>query len=161
MHNNGTGFERNLAEAHTMNDFDTIHMRLLGLLIPAARKAEREIADALAPLGLAPSQFAIIDLLDIKGDLRPAEIARALDVETSTITLNLKRADRDGLIVRKPDPSDARSILISSSADAQARVEAARIAIKGVEHRLTDGLTDEEMAALRSGMLRVLKGRRS
>ena len=134
---------------------------LISLLIPAARTAEREFAEALAPFNLAPAQFAIIDLLDRLGDLRPAVIARALDVETSTITLSLKRAERDGLISRLSDPTDARSILISLRPDGQGRVAAARTAMTAVEERLTEGLTQEQKDALKVAMLRIMRGRRS
>lgn len=133
---------------------------LLGILIAAARIAEREIAAAFAPFNLAPAQFAIIDLLERTGDLRPASIARALDVETSTITLNLKRAERDGLISRKPDPADTRSILISLSHDGRSRIPAARLAMKAVEDRLTEGLTQDQRAALKIAMSQILKLRR-
>jgi DNA-binding MarR family transcriptional regulator len=140
---------------------DEAQVPLLGILIPAARIAEREIAEALVPLNLAPAQFAIIDLLDRTGDLRPAAIARALDVETSTITLNLKRAERDGLISRMPDPDDTRSILISLSPDGHARVPAARLAMKAVEDRLTEGLSVDQKAALKGAMLHFLNRRSS
>lgn len=133
---------------------------LISLLIPAARIAEREFAEALAPFNLAPAQFAIIDLLDRLGDLRPAVIARALDVETSTITLSLKRAERDGLISRLSDPTDARSILISLSPGGQGRVAAARTAMTAVEERLTEGLTQEQKDALKVAMRRIVRGRR-
>ncbi len=144
-----------------MDEHNDIQIRLLGLLIPSARIAEREIAEALAPIGFAPAQFAIIDLLDRKGDLRPAEIARALDVETSTMTLNLQRAQRDGLITRKPDPTDTRSILISPSSEALARLPDARVAMKAVEDRLTEGLTPDQIELLKLAMTRVLKSRRA
>lgn len=129
------------------------------MIIALGRAAEREISEALMPLNLAPAQFAILGMLVRMGELRPAAMARALDLETSTMTMNLKRAERDGLISRMPDPEDARSILISASPDGRARVPAARSAIKNVEDRLTEGLSLDQKAVLKAAMLKML-GRR-
>ncbi|MDP2081513.1 MAG: MarR family transcriptional regulator [Pseudotabrizicola sp.] len=143
-----------------MQEQEEVQAPLISLLILAARIVEREFAEALAPFSLAPAQFAIIDLLDRTGDLRPAVIARALDVETSTITLSLKRAERDGLVSRVPDPTDARSILISLCPDGLDRLLPARKAMTAVEDRLTEGLTQEHRAALRFAMNLITKQRR-
>ena len=73
------------------------HDFLTRVVLPAARIATREIAAALAPLGLAPAQFAMLDLLGREGDMRPAQIARRLDIETSTTTNTLSRTERGWL----------------------------------------------------------------
>lgn len=142
-----------------MQGTDRADTSLLNVIIPLARVLEREIAEALIPLNLAPAQFAIVDLLVLIGDMRPAAMARALDVETSTMTMSLKRAERDGLISRMPDPADARSILISASPAGRDRVPAARLAIREVEDRLTRGLSLDQKACLKAAMLEIL-GRR-
>ena len=47
------------------------HDFLTRVVLPAARIATREIAAALAPLGLAPAQFAMLDLLGREGEYAP------------------------------------------------------------------------------------------
>jgi DNA-binding MarR family transcriptional regulator len=44
--------------------------------------------------------------------IRLSELATALGVDTSTLTPRAQRLEREGLIVRKPDPGDRRAALL-------------------------------------------------
>lgn len=112
---------------------------LTSVLLPAARIATREIAADLAPLGLAPAQFAMLDLLGREGDMRPAQIARRLDIETSTTTNTLSRTERDGWIERRTDPNNSRMVIISLSPKGRAILEDARTVVQIVEEKAIHG----------------------
>ena len=129
---------------------------LTDLVLPAARIASREIAAALAPLGLAPAQYAILDMIGRHGDMRPAMIARRLDLETSTTTNTLQRTERDGFIDRQTEPNNSRMVLISLSEKGKAVLVDARVAVQEVEARALAGTAPENMEAAREFLARLM-----
>ncbi|TGD41797.1 MarR family transcriptional regulator [Pseudotabrizicola sediminis] len=129
---------------------------LTNLVLPAARIASREIAAALAPLGLAPAQYAILDLIGRHGGMRPAMIARRLDLETSTTTNTLQRTERDGFIDRQTEPNNSRMVLISLSEKGKTVLVDARVAVQDVEARALAGTAPENMEGARVILARVM-----
>ena len=84
------------------------------LVAQLARRASFEFAAQLAPLGVTPAQFAVIDFLfGNGGSATQAEIARSVGVEQPTMAATLRRMERDSLIVRVADPSDGRQSFVS------------------------------------------------
>lgn len=129
---------------------------LTRVVLPAARIATREIAAALAPLGLAPAQFAMLDLLGREGDMRPAQIARRLDIETSTTTNTLNRTERDGWIERKTDPNNSRMVIISLSPKGRAILTDARMAVQIIEVKALHGTDEADIEKARAILTSVM-----
>jgi DNA-binding MarR family transcriptional regulator len=73
------------------------------------RAIERRLASGNA--GPMPVFFALAD----GGTLSQTALARWATVEQPTMANTLNRMERDGLIVRTPDPNDRRSALIALS----------------------------------------------
>lgn len=97
--------------AEPVPDSGGLAMELLSQL---ARRASFEFAAQLAPLGLTPAQFAVIDFLfNNGGSATQAEIARSVGVEQPTMAATLRRMERDSLIVRVADPADGRQSFVS------------------------------------------------
>jgi DNA-binding MarR family transcriptional regulator len=59
--------------------------------------------------GSMPVFFALLN----EGPLSQSALARWAAVEQPTMANTLNRMERDGLIVRKPDPEDGRSAIVS------------------------------------------------
>jgi DNA-binding MarR family transcriptional regulator len=72
------------------------------------RLYDRRLQEALGNLGVAPGQFAPLVMLFEQDGLTQAELCRRINVEQPTMANTLDRMERDGLIVRKPDPEDRR-----------------------------------------------------
>lgn len=126
-------------------------------LIPAARAATREIADALLVFGIAPAQFSILDLVGSQGAMRPSSIARKLDIETSTMTTNLKRTERDGFVQRSTDPHNARGVLISLTPAGREVLPNARDAVRLCEDRLLQDVSVEDRNTAQMVILTILR----
>src|SRR6056297_1719907 len=126
------------------------------LLVVAARGISKSMSDALRPHGLAPAQFGILDLLDREGTLYPSTIARTMGIETSTTATTLKRTEAHGFIVREKDPLDARGVVVKMTAKGRDTLPSARAAVKKVEARALDGLTDEEQKILQSALNQLI-----
>lgn len=84
-----------------------------------ARALERRIVGANS--GPMPVFFA----LQGGGAMSQKELARQAAVEQPTMAATLNRMERDGHIVRKPDPKDGRSSRVSLTPLGRRRAEAA------------------------------------
>jgi DNA-binding MarR family transcriptional regulator len=120
----------------------------IDLLIPAARIASRDMSEVLTPLGLTPAQFAVLLLLERRGEVRSAEISSALDVETSTMAVTLQRAEKAGFVERIAHPSDGRASLIRLTDEGRAIIPVAVAATRAVEATLLASLTEDMVAAM-------------
>jgi DNA-binding MarR family transcriptional regulator len=75
------------------------------------------------PLDVA--QADALDLVVSHGPVRMSEVASLLRVDPSTATRSVARLQEQSLIVREPDPMDARAVLVTPTergADLHARV---------------------------------------
>lgn len=63
--------------------------------------------------GLTPSQFAVLEVLYNKGDLKICEIIEKILTTSGNVTVVIKNLEKDGLVKKHADPNDKRSILIS------------------------------------------------
>ncbi|PJI85450.1 MarR family winged helix-turn-helix transcriptional regulator [Luteimicrobium subarcticum] len=85
----------------------------LGVLHAALRAVRRETQDRLGADVVAPGQVRLLRVLARSGgELRPSSIADALDVSPRSVTSKVDAAERDGLVVRRPDRSDRRATLV-------------------------------------------------
>ena len=100
----------------------------------------------IRPLGIAPAQF--MTLLELwEGDgLTQRDLVYRLDVEQATMANTLGRMERDGLIVRRASPSDARSQTIHLTKKALALREPAISAAMDVNAAALADLSDDDRA---------------
>lgn len=126
------------------------------LLLPAAKIVSREIAAAIAPYGLAPAQYAMLNLLGEQGVLRPSVIARRLDIEASTTTNTINRSVRDGFIEREADPHSSKSVTVRLSVKGRGILEDARQSVASVEVKALSGLKDDQLEIAQEVLFRII-----
>lgn len=123
--------------------------RSLGYMVNhAARLFARALAREVAPLGIVPGQFPALLMLWEEDGLTQGEIARRVDVEQPTMANTLARMERAGLIVRTPDPADARRAIVRLTPRGRALEAPAAAAGRRVNERATAGLSAGGRAAL-------------
>src|ERR1700730_12749653 len=98
----------------------------------AARLFARAIDERLRPLGVSSGQLPVFFALAGGGALRQTALAQAAAIEQPTMAATLSRMERDGLIQRRPDPSDRRSALIVLTAAALKKAKAVEDAVRSV-----------------------------
>ena len=74
----------------------------------AARVMAAELAEELRPAGVGIGQWAVLLFLWNEDGRTQAELARVVAIEPPTMVRTIDRMVRDGLVERRPDPSDAR-----------------------------------------------------
>jgi len=120
------------------------------LLSQLARRAAVEFATQLAPLGLTPAQFAVVDfLVNNGGSATQADIARSVGVEQPTMAATLRRMERDNLIVRVADPSDGRQSFVSPTAPVKRKRARLTAAHERAEANMLATLNRSEQAELK------------
>lgn len=115
------------------------------------------IGDArLREVGFATAQLPVLTALKDGVKRSQIELARWAKVEQPTMAQLLSRMERDGVIVREPDPHDRRSSLVSLTEDAQLRLPAARTILEQGNRDAVLGLSDDEVGTLIGLLRRVL-----
>lgn len=98
----------------------------------------------LDPLGLTHPQYLVMLALWGEAPMSVKAVAEAIQLDSATLSPLLKRLETAGLITRRRDPGDERSLLIDLTAEGRAlRADAERIPPAVVE-RLGVSLADLE-----------------
>jgi DNA-binding MarR family transcriptional regulator len=81
----------------------------LGYLVNrAARVMAQQLAEELRPTGVGIGQWAVLLFLWSQDGTSQAELSRVVAIEPPTMVGTIDRMVRDGLVQRRPDPTDGR-----------------------------------------------------
>jgi DNA-binding MarR family transcriptional regulator len=81
----------------------------LGYLVNrAARVMAQQLGDELRPAGVGIGQWAVLMFLWAHDGMSQAELSRVVAIEPPTMVRTVDRMVRDGLVKRRPDPTDGR-----------------------------------------------------
>lgn len=106
-------------------------------------------------VGMHMSRFRVLYLLYVMGESAPGALLKRTVMDAAALTRVMKDFEDEGLIMRRPDPADARSRFAALTPAGAAKV-AALVAARDqfVEDALA-GLSPEENRALAALMRRV------
>lgn len=82
------------------------------LLTTAQHEVNQQISARLKAFDLTPAQYGILNYLWENTVATPKELAQMLQVENSTMSGFLDRLQKKGLIERRTDENDRRSVLV-------------------------------------------------
>jgi DNA-binding MarR family transcriptional regulator len=116
------------------------------LRLAIGRLNRRIRVDAAAVL--PPLQTSVLVTLEEHEPLRLSELARREAVTPPTMSRVLAALDDAGLLVRTPDPQDARSALVELSAEGRAMIEQLRTERTAVLAERLERLAPEHREAL-------------
>lgn len=126
-------------------------MALFGQLARLTALATAAIEDGLAPFGLKVGEFDVLASLRRAGEpyeLTPTALGRQLLLSSGAMTNRLDRLEDAGFVVRRPDPSDRRGVLVALTDAGRERVDEAVVAHLANEVRILDALGPRDRAAL-------------
>lgn len=121
------------------------------------RAYQQALNAELAPYGLTIQQSQVLGWLRKKGNLAQCQLASLLRIEPPTLVGMLERMERDGLILRIADRSDRRRKLICLNQCAEELGETGVECSARVCARAVQGLSPEEIDALRELLKRILE----
>lgn len=122
----------------------------------AARKAARALArrydEALQPAGVNNGQFSILMFASVDPPLPLGAVAEGLGLDRTTLTAALKPLERDGYIVQRPNPADARSKLIAITRAGRRVLSEAIPLWRKAQSELKNAVTIKDADALRAAL---------
>jgi len=101
--------------------------------------------------GMSLTQFRILARLSER-EHRATELAAALDIGKSTLTISVDSLVRRGFVERREAPADRRAIVLRITAAGEVLVRALATRAASGLTAVLDQLTDEEMEGLSQGV---------
>jgi DNA-binding MarR family transcriptional regulator len=98
----------------------------------------------LSKINLHPSQSHLLLNVSFKEGLSQQSLAKAMMIKPSTLTVMLKRMEKNNLIVRKKEATDARILRVYLSDQGKELVNQIILLIKQMEDELYQDFTKEE-----------------
>jgi MarR family transcriptional regulator, organic hydroperoxide resistance regulator len=129
---------------------------LLGLFTQAAKLLREAADETMSRHGVRVGQHIVLTVLWEQDGLTPGEIARRLGAATPTIVNTATRMEEAGLVVRRPDPADARLVRLYLTARGRAVREPVREARATLERHATATLTAAEREHLTSSLTKII-----
>ena len=124
------------------------------LLHQLARDVTTTLDRRLAPLGVTTQQAALLHNA-ASGGASARQLAAAVGTDTAGMTKLLDRLEGKGLIERRPNPDDRRSVVIEPTEQGLALVPALAPVFGAVARQLFDDFSDDEVANLTSSLRRM------
>jgi len=127
--------------------------------IDAHQQLEVHLTRGLQVSGLSGADYEVLAALsDVDGDRMSArDLCNALGWEKSRLSHQVRRMQKDGLIVREPNPDDARSTMVCLLPAGRAAIEkAAPGHVEDVRRNFIDLFTPAELDMLAALNERVL-----
>ena len=119
--------------------------RCINFLLSASQHAVFQyLSGRLAPHGITPAQYGVLNCLWKHGCLSPKQIGEILHLEASSVSGILERMQKNDLIERNIDPDNRRAILVlptQKALDLQAPVEAI---VTEMNQLVLESFTEEE-----------------
>lgn len=106
----------------------------------AAKVITRMSRAALAPHGVTPIQFAVLQAVSEVGDPTAAEIGATLMIDSATIVGVIDRLVALALMTRAADPADRRIYRLSLTPRGREALPAMQAAMDGVNAEVDDAL---------------------
>ena len=122
--------------------------RLFQLLAQAQRAvsqaAERE---ALAQLGITPTQLALLYALESDAPVTMADVGRLLELSPAALSGLADRCERAGLVERRSNKQDGRTVLLAATTRGCELRQRSYPLLAAMNERLVEGLDAAERAA--------------
>ena len=139
-------------------DVDVSPLEVLSRVTRLARHLERQRSIVFARHDLETWTFDVLSALRRIGppyDLSPGQLLAQTLVTSGTMTNRLNHLEQRGLIRRRPDPKDARSIRVRLTAEGRRQVERALKDLVVREDALLGGLDADQRSTL-AALLKVV-----
>jgi len=127
---------------------------LADLIGRAARRLRRGSMTHLAPLGLTIAQARVLRTV-APGPLRMADIAARLEVVPRTVTPMVDGLETAGLVRRRSDPDDRRSVLVEPTPEGRRLLALLAEARRATAAQAFSALSPDERATLAELLVRL------
>ena len=121
-------------------------------LVETARLMRDHVDSRAREHGTTRAQWGVLSRLRRNEGMRQAELAGILDIQPISVTRMIDRLAQQGLVERRPDPSDRRAYLLHLTAEGRALVDG----LDPLRQEIADDLLGDVEDEALSEMLAVL-----
>ena len=121
-----------------------------------ARLMAKAIDARLKPIGMSSGYMPVMFALAHGDALSQRALTEFAAIEQPTMAATLSRMERDGLVVRRPDPTDRRAWLYTLSDDGKAKSVKVREAGQAINEAALAGLTQNERDVFLAALAKVV-----
>jgi DNA-binding MarR family transcriptional regulator len=125
------------------------------LLRQAQAAARLAMERALADLGVTPSQFVVLTMLQAYPGLSGADLARVALLTPQTVGVIIRNLERDGAIRKTPHPVHGRVLQWTLTRRGETRLDKCRRHALAIERRLMAGLPKQAQATIRRWLAKI------
>ena len=118
--------------------------------------AFRAFEEQLTGFGRAPRYLGLLSVILEHPGQTQSRIAEAVALRRSSLVKILDQLEEDGLLTRKASPNDRRSNGVWLTEHGRKTVDTLLLKAEDEERRLVDGMSDEQVACLHSGLEQLI-----
>ncbi len=126
------------------------------LLLYAVKQVELAVRahldDLLKPADVTALQYTALTVLERRGSLSAAQLARSSFVTAQSIADMVRVLTRKGLISRSTDPTDRKRLLIELTPAGRQFLDRVRDDVAALDRRMTGSLNARQREALRNSL---------
>lgn len=140
-------------------ELDTSGKAIMGRVIRLQEYYLYDAEELLKPMGLKKGSYSVLTALRTNGkpyELHPKELHHFSLVTSGGMSNLLNNMEKDGLIKRKPDPDDQRSVLIRLTEKGKKLIDNAMKQITILEKNFTTALNEAEQKTLTNLLQKLL-----
>lgn len=140
-------------------DLDATPMGVIGRISRLALHLDTSLKAVFAKYGLQRGEFDVLATLRRSGkpyQLTPTALFKSVMLTSGAMTNRLDRLEKAGWIIRKADPEDRRSVLVSLTPAGLKLIDKAVEDHVANEHKLLDHLSESEIKTLATSLRRLL-----
>ncbi|SJZ90111.1 DNA-binding transcriptional regulator, MarR family [Enhydrobacter aerosaccus] len=141
-------------------DLDVAPMGLIGRINRLSHHLGRGMEKTFAAHGLTAASFDVLATLRRSGrpySLSPGDLLGTMMITSGTLTNRIDQLEKAGLVERRQNPEDGRSVLIALTEKGFAVIDATVTAHVATQARLIEGLSKQDRVALDALLSRYLK----
>lgn len=125
------------------------------LLLASQGLFQKKIMSELSESGLTAGQPKILDYLGLHDGSVQKDIALACQIEPATLTGLLSRMEEKGLILRRSENSNRKSIHVYLTPEGKEKQRRVRAAFDELEKRIFEDMPQEEQEKLKDGLYKI------
>jgi DNA-binding MarR family transcriptional regulator len=140
-------------------DLDVSSMGVIGRIKRCAALLQRQLDETFAAFGMTSWEFDVLATLRRSGTpycLAPTVLFSALMITSGTMTHRLKGLETRALVLRLPNPGDARSVLVQLTPAGLALIDRALEAHVENERKILASIKPADLMALDTRLSRLL-----
>lgn len=140
-------------------DLDVSPMGTIGRIKRCAALLQRQLDETFTAFGMSSWEFDVLATLRRSGTpycLAPTALFSALMITSGTMTHRLKGLETRGLVLRLPNPDDARSVLVQLTPAGLALIDRALEAHVENERKILASIKPADLMALDTRLSRLL-----